>query len=625
MNDPTPAPAIDLGRRLTEDVLTPMKGVFVGKDEIIDLLGVCLIAGENLFLHGPPGTAKSAPIQDLAGRLEGRVFDYLLTRFTEPNELFGPFDIRKLREGELVTNTEGMLPEASFVFLDELLNANSAILNSLLMVLNERVFRRGRETRELPLLMVVGASNRLPEDDALGALFDRFLLRVRCDNVPAERMPDVLVAGWKLDLKQQAATASFHVDDVRRLHALLGQTDLNQVRQVYVELIHRLRYAGIAVSDRRAVKLQRLMAASALLCSHGGQHHGPVGAAVHLGQRGAARDPGVAGQRGDRQGRGRRAVAAASPFARRGVAGRGSAGPRSRAHRRASGRPFPGGDRTELSPRPARAAGGSLPMDERRAAARVFAAAGRCAVDEAGRTPMIAWAVRLPAAEARVAVRLWRVAGVEVCPLVDGLWLRGGALDERLEQRLRSLPNAERFEVLSDGQLRSPGALLPRGWLPRGPWVKLREWLATDLPPGALPGRGVARVLLQLVRAGRAEEPAALLTTIDRWRAYAAAAPQVRLERWQFAAADDGRVLVRGRPLPPIPGQGLVESAGVLVPAGWTWSPAVEAEVVRSVWGLESDELLIWHTDGTRRAGGDAGHGAGHAVRRAAHGGGVAP
>ena len=88
-----------------------------------------------------------------------------------------------------------MLPEASLVFLDELLNANSAILNSLLMVLNERVFRRGRETRSLPTLMVVGASNRLPEDDALGALFDRFLLRVRCDNVATEQLSAVLSAG----------------------------------------------------------------------------------------------------------------------------------------------------------------------------------------------------------------------------------------------------------------------------------------------------------------------------------------------------------------------------------------------------------------------------------------------
>jgi MoxR-like ATPase len=211
-----------------------------------------MVAGENLFLHGPPGTVKSALVHDLGRRLEGRVFDYLLTRFTEPNELFGPFDIRRLREGDLVTNTEGMLPEASLVFLDELLNANSAILNSLLMVLNERVFRRGRETRQLPLLMAIGASNRLPEDDALGALLDRFLLRVPCNNVPAERMQDVLIAGWKLDLDDGPPEAAFSLDDVRRLDGLLRRVGLSGVRPACAELVHRLRYAGIPVSDRRA-------------------------------------------------------------------------------------------------------------------------------------------------------------------------------------------------------------------------------------------------------------------------------------------------------------------------------------------------------------------------------------
>ena len=254
-----------LSQKLKDTILSPMQQTFVGKDEIIDLLGICLVARENLFLLGPPGTAKSALVQDLSRRIEGNIFDYLLTRFTEPNEIFGPFDIRKLREGELITNTEGMLPEATFVFLDELLNANSAILNSLLMVLNERIFRRGRETRALPTLMVVGASNHLPEDSALGALFDRFLVRVRCDNVEPDQLSQVLTAGWKMDVKREQTHSTMSIDEIRSLQNSLAQANFSQVQSDYVALIHRMRKAGIDVSDRRAVKLQRLLAASAIL------------------------------------------------------------------------------------------------------------------------------------------------------------------------------------------------------------------------------------------------------------------------------------------------------------------------------------------------------------------------
>ena len=261
------SPTLDIARRLHAEVLDPMKQSFVGKDEIIDLLGLCLVGGENLFLLGPPGTAKSALVHELAERMGGRSFDYLLTRFTEPNELFGPFDIRKLREGELITNTEGMLPEASLVFLDELLNANSAILNSLLLALNERLFRRGKESRRMKTLMFVGASNHLPEEEALKALFDRFLLRVRSNNVAPEQLVAVLDAGWKLQRTDTRHAATLHFDDVAALQKLLPLVDLNTVRGPYTELVQRIRHAGLALSDRRAVKLQRLIAASALLCT----------------------------------------------------------------------------------------------------------------------------------------------------------------------------------------------------------------------------------------------------------------------------------------------------------------------------------------------------------------------
>ena len=246
-------------------VLQHLKSAFVGKDDIIDLMGICLAGRENLFLLGPPGTAKSAMVRELARLLEGKSFEYLLTRFTEPNELFGPFDIRRLREGDLVTNTEGMLPEASLIFLDELLNANSAILNSLLMVLNEKIFRRGRETKHLPALMIIGASNHLPEDEALQALFDRFLIRVRCDYVDPQHLQAVLHAGWNLEQAKDTTHPTIDTEDIRLLQQELAAVDLQGIRPQYIQLIQQLRNAGVMVSDRRAVKLQRLIAASALL------------------------------------------------------------------------------------------------------------------------------------------------------------------------------------------------------------------------------------------------------------------------------------------------------------------------------------------------------------------------
>src|SRR5215475_14617427 len=185
--------------RLRERVTAPLKQRFVARDEVIDLIALAVVSGEHLFLYGPPGTAKSALIRQFAAAVRCRYFEYMLTRFSEPNEIFGPIDIARLREGAVVTVTTGMLPEAEFVFLDELFNANSAILNNLLTVLNERIYRRGAETHQLPMLSLFSASNHLPEDEALRALFDRFLLRCHVDNLRRDELPRLLAAGWELE------------------------------------------------------------------------------------------------------------------------------------------------------------------------------------------------------------------------------------------------------------------------------------------------------------------------------------------------------------------------------------------------------------------------------------------
>jgi len=104
---------------------------------------------------------------------------------------------------------------------------------------------------------------------------------------------------------------------------------------------------------------------------------------------------------------------------------------------------------------------------------------------------------------------------------------------------------------------------------------------------------------MTLVRSARAETASVLLTTIDHWQAYVAEAPQVRLDCWRFAVADDGRVVVRGKPLPPLAGERWVEYDGIAVQAGWHWSPPVEGAIVRCVFGLEPGELALWQTDET--------------------------
>jgi MoxR-like ATPase len=251
--------------KLQNEVVNPLKTRFVGRDEVIDLIALAIVAGEHLFLYGPPGTAKSALIREFARAVEGRYFEYMLTRFSEPNEIFGPIDIARLREGTVVTVTTGMLPEAEFVFLDELFNANSAILNNLLTVLNERVYRRGAETHRLPILSLFSASNHLPEDDALRALFDRFLVRCHVDNLRREAMPRLLAAGWALE-QSTPLQSSLSAEELRQLARQIGQVDFSDVLDRYMEMVFKLRDLGIALSDRRAIKIMKLLAASALLC-----------------------------------------------------------------------------------------------------------------------------------------------------------------------------------------------------------------------------------------------------------------------------------------------------------------------------------------------------------------------
>lgn len=146
------------------------------------------LCGEHLLLLGPPGTAKSELSRRLSKLTGGKYFERLLTRFSVPEELFGPLSMKGLENDLYVRQTEGYLPTAEVAFIDEIFKANSAILNALLTILNERLFDNGSERLEVPLSCLVGASNELPESEELDALYDRFLIRRQVAQVSSAQL-----------------------------------------------------------------------------------------------------------------------------------------------------------------------------------------------------------------------------------------------------------------------------------------------------------------------------------------------------------------------------------------------------------------------------------------------------
>ncbi len=259
------------GLRFAE-VARTLERTFLGKSEVVRLMLVAAIAGEHMILVGPPGTAKSALVRLFAKLVDARYFEYLLTRFTEPNEIFGPIDIGAFREGSYRRRMEGMLPEAEIVFLDEIFKANSAILNSLLGVLNERIFTVGGTAHRVPLISAFGASNEVPNDEDLMAVFDRFLLRVRSENLDSYHFHDLLLRGIDHEVSKLRG-------DYDRLRPVVTSKDLHDVHAGFADrmkfteaflaqykgLVFQIRSEGVSLSDRRAVRMLKLFAASAVL------------------------------------------------------------------------------------------------------------------------------------------------------------------------------------------------------------------------------------------------------------------------------------------------------------------------------------------------------------------------
>ena len=263
--------ALRLGHRLRE-VGRELDQRYLDKSELVRLLLVTLVAGEHMLIVGPPGTAKSALVRHLSRLIDARYFEYLLTRFSEPNEIFGPVDIKAFREGTYVRRVEAMLPEADIVFLDEIFKSNSAILNALLSILNERRFFTGSVSLKVPLCSLFGATNEVPNDDALGAVFDRFLVRALSDNLDSFHFHGLVDRGIRGEIAEISGADEVRrpivaLADVRKLQARLGQylQFPEEWMARYKGFIFQIRSEGVTVSDRRVVKLLKLFAASAII------------------------------------------------------------------------------------------------------------------------------------------------------------------------------------------------------------------------------------------------------------------------------------------------------------------------------------------------------------------------
>ena len=245
-----------------------LKTRYLERDDVIDGAFCALLTGSHLLLIGPPGTAKSQLANELCRKIAGaQYFQWLLTKFTTPEELFGAVSLRGLENDEYRRVTAGKLPEAHIAFLDEVFKASSSILNTLLTIMNERIFYNGTEKVKIPLISLFGASNELPsEEDELEALYDRFLLRYVVDYIREDfRFLKMLNA--------EADKSDEGVITADELNTCKTETEKIKLPPNILKLISRirkdLRKKGIIPSDRRYKQSVSLLKARAYLEGRG--------------------------------------------------------------------------------------------------------------------------------------------------------------------------------------------------------------------------------------------------------------------------------------------------------------------------------------------------------------------
>ncbi|MGB9928236.1 MAG: AAA family ATPase [Methanosarcina sp.] len=220
---------------------------------------LAILSGENLLFLGPPGTAKTQLAKSICQSIEGgNFFNYLLTSFSTPEEIFGPLSLKALEEDEFRRKIDGCLPTAHIALLDEIFKASSAILNSLLTILNEHKYHNGKEIVDVPLLSIFGASNELPEEDeSLEALYDRFLFRYRLTYIQDDENFRNLLFRSSDDFEPCRAIP---ISEIYVLREKANDLSVDRdVEEIVTELRKYLQLQEIEISDRRWKKVIQVL------------------------------------------------------------------------------------------------------------------------------------------------------------------------------------------------------------------------------------------------------------------------------------------------------------------------------------------------------------------------------
>ena len=240
---------------------TDLAARFPERKDVIEGALAAVLAGEHVLLLGPPGTAKSALARAIAQAFGGTYFERLLTKFSTPEELFGAISLKALEQDRFARVVTGKLPEAEFAFVDEVFKANSAILNSLLSLVNERVFHNDGQPAPCPLVTMFGASNELPEGKELEALFDRFLLRFEVSYLLRPGNLKLVLAA-----PDPVAAPLMVMKDLRAAQAEAAKVAItDETIDALIQIRDACKAEGIIASDRRWKKSLKLAQAMAFM------------------------------------------------------------------------------------------------------------------------------------------------------------------------------------------------------------------------------------------------------------------------------------------------------------------------------------------------------------------------